>query len=342
MLKARPLLRPTARQTLPITPYLALYLSPRLSHSPLSLRPLLASRSFGTSFPRFSPTPPSKEVVPASSSEKALAKDAPKKGTRMQRIWATVKKEALHYWHGTKLLGKEIRISARIQGRLLAGKKLTRREHRQVRFFPLVWGWGGGELMSVWWCSLSGRRRTSYASSRSRSSWSSRSWSSSYPSHSSCSPTCCHPLLPTRSKKCVNLSSPARRRALLTPRGQDEKKRKLLKVRLEMAKFLQETIRETGIKSPDKIKESEDFKEFFRKVRFLSLLSRSPNSANPERQVRSTGESPTTDEVVQVSRLFENDLTLDNLSRPQLVSMCRSVLSFPFLLQPTDAYEPAT
>lgn len=34
-----------------------------------------------------------------------------------------------------------------------------------------------------------------------------------------------------------------------------------------MAKFLQETIRESGIKSPDKIKESDDFKEFFRKVR---------------------------------------------------------------------------
>lgn len=42
----------------------------------------------------------------------------------------------------------------------------------------------------------------------------------------------------------------------------------MLKVRLEMAKFLQETIRESGIKSPDKIKESETFKEFFRKVPF--------------------------------------------------------------------------
>lgn len=52
---------------------------------------------------------------------------------------------------------------------------------------------------------------------------------------------------------------------------QDEKKRKLLKVRLEMAKFLQETIRESGIKSPDKIKQSEEFKEFFRKVSFDSL-----------------------------------------------------------------------
>jgi LETM1 and EF-hand domain-containing protein 1 len=40
---------------------------------------------------------------------------------------------------------------------------------------------------------------------------------------------------------------------------EDEKKRKLLKVRLEMAKFLQETVRESGIKSPDKINESEVF-----------------------------------------------------------------------------------
>lgn len=43
-----------------------------------------------------------------------------------------------------------------------------------------------------------------------------------------------------------------------------------------MAKFLQETIRETGIKSPDKIKESEDFKEFFRKVRSPLLRPLSP------------------------------------------------------------------
>lgn len=73
------------------------------------------------------------------SSEKAIAKDAVKKGTRLQRIWGTVKKEALHYWHGTKLLGKEIRISARIQGRLLAGKKLTRRERRQVSQWIVSW-----------------------------------------------------------------------------------------------------------------------------------------------------------------------------------------------------------
>jgi len=86
----------------------------------------------------------------------------------------------------------------------------------------------------------------------------------------------------------------------------DEKKRKLLKVRIEMAKFLQETIRESGLanNSPEKLKNSEEFKAFFRKV-------------------RSTGEQPDTEDIVKVARLFEDDLTLDNLSRPQLVSMCR-------------------
>ena len=40
-------------------------------------------------------------------------------------------------------------------------------------------------------------------------------------------------------------------------------------------------------------------------------------------QIRSTGEQPSTDDIVKVAGLFEDDLTLDNLSRPQLVSMCR-------------------
>jgi LETM1 and EF-hand domain-containing protein 1 len=40
-------------------------------------------------------------------------------------------------------------------------------------------------------------------------------------------------------------------------------------------------------------------------------------------QVRSTGESPSATDITNVARLFDDDLTLDNLSRPQLVSMCR-------------------
>ncbi|GAA5978059.1 hypothetical protein JCM10908_004213 [Rhodotorula pacifica] len=242
------------------------------------LRLLTSSRPFLAATPS---TPPSakaetgsvpttdatKEVTVADEKKGAVTttkKDTPKeKGTRVQRIWAVVKKEALHYWHGTRLLGKEIRISSRLVRRLIAGKKLTRREHRQLkrtttdllRLIPF------SVFVIVPFMEL---------------------------------------LLPVALKLFPNMLP-----STFTDKfKEDEKKRKLLKVRLEMAKFLQETIRESGIKSPDKIKQSEEFKEFFRKV-------------------RSTGESPSTEEVVRVARLFEDDLTLENLTRPQLVSMCR-------------------
>jgi hypothetical protein len=47
-------------------------------------------------------------------------------------IWQKVKAEAVHYWHGTQLLGLEFRISSSLTWKLLHGGKLTRREHRQV------------------------------------------------------------------------------------------------------------------------------------------------------------------------------------------------------------------
>jgi LETM1 and EF-hand domain-containing protein 1, mitochondrial len=40
-------------------------------------------------------------------------------------------------------------------------------------------------------------------------------------------------------------------------------------------------------------------------------------------KVRSTGESPSTEDIINVAKLFDDDLTLDNLSRPQLTSICR-------------------
>lgn len=70
-----------------------------------------------------------------------------------------------------------------------------------------------------------------------------------------------------------------------------------------MAKFLQETVKESGLKMESVVK-SDEFKEFFRKV-------------------RSTGQQPSATDVIRVAKLFNDDITLDNLSRPQLVSMCR-------------------
>ncbi|KNZ45896.1 hypothetical protein VP01_770g3 [Puccinia sorghi] len=190
--------------------------------------------------------------------------------TRMQKIWKNVKEEASHYWHGTKLLGKEIRLSAKYQLKLLKGKKLTRRERRQLkrtttdllRLIPF------SVFLIVPFMEL---------------------------------------LLPVALKLFPNMLPST----FENESKELEKKRKLLKVRLEMAKFLQETLKETGMTK--KVHETEEFKDFFRKL-------------------RNTGEKPSIDDVVKVAKFFEDDLTLDNLSRPQLISMCRSVLNTPSFL----------
>ncbi|VDB99117.1 unnamed protein product [Peniophora sp. CBMAI 1063] len=181
----------------------------------------------------------------------------------MTRVWAKVKHEAQHYWHGSKLLAKEVRISTRLQWKILHGESLTRRERRQLkrttqdllRLIPFA------VFVVVPFMEF---------------------------------------LLPVALKLFPNMLPST----FEDKYAADEKARKLLRVRLEMAKFLQETLRESGLKANAHIVGSDEFKEFFRKV-------------------RSTGESPSTEDIVKVAKLFDDDLTLDNLSRPQLVSMCR-------------------
>ncbi|KAK9846594.1 hypothetical protein WJX81_007347 [Elliptochloris bilobata] len=46
--------------------------------------------------------------------------------------WATAKKEARHYWLGTKLLGADIKIASRLVYKVLNGATLTRRERKQL------------------------------------------------------------------------------------------------------------------------------------------------------------------------------------------------------------------
>ncbi|KAK3264026.1 hypothetical protein CYMTET_27209 [Cymbomonas tetramitiformis] len=47
--------------------------------------------------------------------------------------WSHLKHEMKHYWVGTKLLGTEVKIAAKLVFGLLQGEKLTRRERRQLR-----------------------------------------------------------------------------------------------------------------------------------------------------------------------------------------------------------------
>ncbi|KAJ3033156.1 hypothetical protein HDV00_006685 [Rhizophlyctis rosea] len=85
---------------------------------------------------------------------------------------------------------------------------------------------------------------------------------------------------------------------------EEEKRKKLLKVRLEMAKFLQDTVEEITVSGTSSAAAAKEFTEFFNKC-------------------RSSGQSISTEDIIRIAKKFPDELTLNNLSRPQLVSMCR-------------------
>lgn len=97
-------------------------------------RPSLAPPRSLAVLPRYQ----SSNSTSATSQPSAEAKSGPPapkeppKGPLAARVWKKVKHEAQHYWHGSKLLVSEVRISSRLQWKILQGDTLTRRERRQV------------------------------------------------------------------------------------------------------------------------------------------------------------------------------------------------------------------
>ncbi|XP_077786842.1 mitochondrial proton/calcium exchanger protein isoform X4 [Podarcis muralis] len=90
-----------------------------------------------------------------------------------------------------------------------------------------------------------------------------------------------------------------------TKSKKEERLKKELRVKLELAKFLQDTIEEIALKNKAaKGNVTKDFSTFFQKI-------------------RETGERPSNEEILRFSKLFEDELTLDNLTRPQLVALCK-------------------
>ncbi|NXG61644.1 LETM1 protein, partial [Hemiprocne comata] len=90
-----------------------------------------------------------------------------------------------------------------------------------------------------------------------------------------------------------------------TKSKKEERLKKELRVKLELAKFLQDTIEEMALKNKAaKGNVTKDFSAFFQKI-------------------RETGERPSNEEILRFSKLFEDELTLDNLTRPQLVALCK-------------------
>ncbi|KAE8149955.1 LETM1-like protein-domain-containing protein [Aspergillus avenaceus] len=92
-----------------------------------------------------------------------------------------------------------------------------------------------------------------------------------------------------------------------TYEGQKAREKKALNLsstRKEVSGFLKETLRESGLPVTAATVKNEEFAEFFKKI-------------------RTTGEAPSTEDVIKVCKIFKDDLTLDNLSRPQLVGICK-------------------
>uniref|UniRef100_A0A3P8TH89 Leucine zipper and EF-hand containing transmembrane protein 2 n=1 Tax=Amphiprion percula TaxID=161767 RepID=A0A3P8TH89_AMPPE len=92
-----------------------------------------------------------------------------------------------------------------------------------------------------------------------------------------------------------------------TESKKEEKQKKGLAAKLELAKFLQETIAEMARRNKAKVQTEDETQRFSTYVQ----------------QVRVTGEQPTTKDIVRFSKLFEDELTLEHLERPQLVALCK-------------------
>ncbi|XP_038641242.1 LETM1 domain-containing protein LETM2, mitochondrial isoform X5 [Scyliorhinus canicula] len=85
----------------------------------------------------------------------------------------------------------------------------------------------------------------------------------------------------------------------------EENQKNTLAAKLEVAKFLQETIVEMAKRN--KAKSGEATKQFSSYVQ----------------KVRRSGENPSTQDIVRFSKHFEDELTLEHLNRPQLVALCK-------------------
>lgn len=193
--------------------------------------------------------------------------------------WLVVKKEAKHYWYGTKLLGKDARIASRLVSKVLQGKTLSRRERQQLtrttadifRLVPML------VFVVIPFMEL---------------------------------------LLPVALKLFPNMLPSTFEDKL---KKEEEMKRRI-GARLEVARFLQDTVAEMASDmrtsaSGEKQTSAAELYEFMKRVR--------------------AGESVAPSELLKFAKLFNDELTLDNLERVQLVSLCRFVGIQPF---GTDAF----
>ncbi|KAJ2061256.1 hypothetical protein GGI17_003205 [Coemansia sp. S146] len=197
----------------------------------------------------------------------------PKK-TLMEKI----KHEAVHYWHGTKLFAKEVKLSSKLVSKVVWGGKLTRREQRQlrrtftdtVRLVPFLL------FVVIPFAEL---------------------------------------LLPVALKLFPDMLP-----STYEDKATAEKKReKMQKVRNEMSRYLKETIAEMSRQRSEAKEGSGAAQPASGELAGDSVEGTSEFLD----KIRSSSAKVSTSDLVRVAHIFEDELTLDNLSRPQLVSICR-------------------
>ncbi|KAK3930723.1 Mitochondrial proton/calcium exchanger protein [Frankliniella fusca] len=92
-----------------------------------------------------------------------------------------------------------------------------------------------------------------------------------------------------------------------TASDKEAKMKKSLKVKLEMAKFLQQTLDDLAVQAKDSDQSSSAGKEF----------------ADFYDKMRNSTEPISNQDIIKFSKVFEDEITLDSLSRPQLIALCR-------------------
>jgi len=192
-----------------------------------------------------------------------------------KQTWDAIKKEAKHYWVGTKLLWVEIKVAREICGRIASGHGMSRRERMQLirttmdlfRLVPLA------IFVIVPFMEL---------------------------------------LLPVALKLFPNMLPSTFQDKLKKEEGLKME----LQMRLAVAGFFQETLTEMANKKREEDgagsegSAGKDVLEFIEKARL--------------------GEPLPNDTVIRMARLFKDELTLANINRPQLVSMCQYMGLPPF------------
>ncbi|KAG5450672.1 letm1 and EF-hand domain-containing protein 1, mitochondrial [Clonorchis sinensis] len=185
-------------------------------------------------------------------------------------LWQRAKKEIVHYYHGFRLLGLEIRIATGICFRLLRGHALSRRERKQlvrtvadiIRLVPFA------IFIIVPFMEF---------------------------------------LLPFY-LKFFPFMLPS---TFKDKTSESEKIRQRLKAKLELTRFLQETLHHTtgtaleASGSPT----VDEFQDFLKKV-------------------QESGQPATAEEITRFSKLFEDQVTLESLEMKQLKMLCQ-LLSLP-------------